>query len=107
MNAFEVLDLSPQQYIVLFACGAALLAMWLHLRFPSSGPQEVPGVTAHLVVAVVAANLLVPTAFRLASSVPDMLIATFGVALPATVYMFVSGIWLIRLGQGYLRRYSQ
>ena len=107
MGAFDLFVLSPQQFLVVFALATAVIAMWLHMRFPDYGPGSYSGVTVHLVVAVIGANVLVPAAFKLASSTPEVLVATFGVALPLVTYMFLSGIWLIRLGQGLLGRYSR
>jgi uncharacterized membrane protein len=99
--------LSPQVFLVVFALGAAVIAMWVHLKAPTLGPGDVRGVTLHLVLAVLGVNLLVPYVFRLAESSTGVLAATFAVVLPGLVYMFLAGIWLIRLGQGVLSRYSR
>lgn len=106
-SAQALLTLSPQAYLVVYVVGAAVLAMWLYLRFPRIGPSDVTGVTLHLVASVLAANLVAPAAFGQAGSDGAMLAVTLGVVLPCVMYVLLSGIWLIRLGQGMLSRFSR
>lgn len=102
------LPLGAQAYLVVFAVGAAGIALWLHTRFPQLGPGDVRGVTMHLIASIAGANALVPIAYSLGSGSARALTATtIAVALPAVLYMFMSGIWVIRLGQGMLGRYSR
>lgn len=102
-----IVDLSPQVFLVSFVTGAAVLAMWIHVRFPDRGPAAVWPITLHMVLSIVTANVLVRTALRDADSDGALLAVTLGVVLPAIVYMFMSAIWLIRFGQGMLGRYSR
>jgi hypothetical protein len=101
------LDLSANVYFVLFAVGASFLAMWVHLRFPTFGPDAVPMITAHMVASVLGANLIAPVVLRSAGSDVQLLALTFAVVLPLVVYMFLTAIWLIRFGQSMLARYSR
>jgi hypothetical protein len=100
-------DLSANAYFIVFALGAAVVAMWLHLRFPTLASSSVTTITAHMVAAVVGANLLVPPVLRSAGSDGQLLLLTFAVVLPLVVYMFLTAIWLIRFGQATLARYSR
>jgi hypothetical protein len=100
-------DLSPHVYLLTFVVGAAFLASWLFVRFPESGPSDVARVTLNMVASVVGANLIVPAVLRGAGSDLEVMVMTFGVVLPLVVYMFMSAIWLIRLGQSMLGRYSR
>ena len=83
--------------ITAIGVGSAVIALWVHVRFPKLAPEEYRYVVLHLMGAHVVARSVVPTGMSLVASRP--LVAVFGVALPGLVYLFLSWIWLIRLAQ--------
>ena len=101
------MELSPHVYLLVFALGGAVLALWLHTRFPDAGPAGPMTVMVHMFAAVLGARLIGPAALRGAGSDAEVLAMTIGVVLPLVVYMFMSAIWLIRFGQAMLGRYSR
>jgi len=77
--------------------GSALLALWVHVRFPKLAPQEYRVAIFHLLGAHIVARSVVPGGMTLFTGRPFL--AVFAVALPGLVYVFLSWLWLIRLAQ--------
>ena len=100
--------MSKRELITLFAVSAAPLALWLDARLPQLVPECAKRRIAHAIVALAAAQLLAPALLRLLFAVQDsrpfVLLGLFGIFLPALVYSFLSGIWLLRLFRGALPR---
>ncbi len=88
--------MSVQLFVAALAAGAALLALWLHVRLPNLTPS-VPRAVAHLVLAGVVLYFFVPDAAS--GSVPAAFSAAFLVVLPGLVYAFLASIWVLRLMQ--------
>lgn len=83
---------------VLFALGAAALALWVDERAASARPESVTRRIGHAAVAVVAFYVVGTVISRYgqdggASTRLTMLFAAF---LPICVYMFVTAAWLVR-----------
>lgn len=91
--------MSTHTFVLLLACGAALLALWIIARFTSFGPRSVGWAAAHVVAAVVLLTVLLPPAIDAVggSGLPAATyVQVFGVALPFLVYAFLSGGWITR-----------
>ena len=91
---------------VLFLCtGAALLALWLLVRFPDHGPGDVTKALLHVAVSVVLLQLLVPAIHVVAATgLPGaQFVVSFGIVLPGLMYVFLAAGWLIRASAGRLR----
>ena len=91
---------------VLFLCtGAALLALWLVLRFPELGPDDITKALLHVAVSVVVLQLLVPAIHAVgATGLPGaQFVVSFGIVLPGLTYVFVAAAWLIRAAQARLQ----
>jgi hypothetical protein len=89
-----------------FAVGAALLALWILVRFASFGPRTIVWAVIQTVIACVLLQLVVPAAFAVidARALPGTVyLQVFGVALPLLVYAFLTGGWITRLAMGLLR----
>jgi len=77
--------------------GAALLAVWIDLRFPGLRPKTAAQSLTHSAVGVFAmfgaAGLL-----ALVYGVPDwaFLAVVLGVFLPTLVYALLAGLWMLR-----------
>ena len=86
-------------FLLAFVLAAAVLAGWVAFRLPAIGPQTLRGAWFNLAVALVLGALLTPI-MNLVPGQPDTLSILFAlmcVALPIVTYMFLSGIWLVRL----------
>jgi hypothetical protein len=86
-------------FLLAFVLAAAVLAGWVAFRLPSFGPQSLRAGWVNLALALVLGAVLTPV-MNLVPGQPDMLavlVALICVALPVVTYMFLSGIWLVRL----------
>ena len=84
---------------VLFLCaGSALIALWLAVRFPDLGPDEVTKALLHVAASMVLLQVLVPAIHAVSGTgLPAaQLVVSFGLVLPSLTYVFVAAAWLIR-----------
>jgi hypothetical protein len=90
--------MSSATFLLVFAVGAAVLALWIVVCRPKLGPTSLTRAFAHVAAAMVVGATLKPLVASIAESgLPlAVFLAVFGVALPALTYMFVAGGWLIR-----------
>ena len=85
-----------------YACGAALLAVWLVIRFPKFGPSSVIGSTGLLVAAFAVASV-VPILVQLlvgGGSLVAGFFALVGLVLPTLALMFWAAVLLFRAFAG-------
>jgi phosphoglycerol transferase MdoB-like AlkP superfamily enzyme len=97
---------SPHAFTVVLVVSAAVLALWIMLRYSRFGPQTLVRAMAHAMVAMLLLRLLLPVGMDAvdASGVPAALyVKVFGVALPVFVYAFLSGGWTTRAAIDLLR----
>jgi hypothetical protein len=87
--------MSIQLFVAALATGAALIALWLHVRFPNVAPSPVRTIV-HLALAAVVLFFFVP---ETGGSVGAAFSAAFLVVLPGLVYAFLASIWMLRLMQ--------
>ena len=88
-----------ETFLLAFLLGAAALAAWVALRLPQVAPRSFRAVSIHLGAALAIGAVLTP-ALGLVPGQPgtlSVLVALFGIALPALTYMFLAGIWLLRV----------
>jgi hypothetical protein len=86
--------MSNHMFMVALTVGAALLALWVHARFPSLAPEELPRTLLH---AALAFGVLLVTPHLLDASAP--LKGILLVVLPALVYALLGTIWILRQAQ--------
>jgi hypothetical protein len=95
-------------FLLTYLAGAAVLALWIDVRFRRLAPGDLRWAMAHLVAATVANEALdARLGGFVASSLPHgTLIAIFGVILPLVVYA-LAAIWVLRIAHralsGHLR----
>ena len=94
--------------MLLFVVGSGALAVWLAVRVPQIAPHSLRAAGGHVCAALVLGSLLSP-ALRLVPGQPgtaSVLVALFGVALPALTYMLLAGLWLLLVfaGDPFARR---
>jgi hypothetical protein len=91
---------------VLFLCtGAAVLALWLVVRFPERGPDDVTKALLQVALSVLVLQLLVPAIHVVGGTgVPGaQLIVSFGIVLPGLTYVFLAAAWMIKAAQSRLQ----
>jgi hypothetical protein len=98
-----VFNLTIQQFLIGLAVGSALIGFWIALRFPERGPTTIAiaifHVMASFVVGWAAAGALVTfVAFGKTAAFA----ALFGLVLPALVYTFLAGAWVLKLAHGMI-----
>jgi hypothetical protein len=99
---------AKRELLLFFALGAGTIALWVDVRFPKLVPECSKRRLAHAIVALGAVQFLAPglmkLLFSLDESAPFVLLGLFAIFLPALIYSFLSGIWLLRLFRGALLR---
>jgi len=88
-------------YVIVFAVGSAVVALWITVRFPKLMPWKMAILLVHLVLAFLCVYAVAPgMAAVAASGIPaPRLTSVFAVAFPVLVYNFLVGTWMIRLAQ--------
>jgi hypothetical protein len=89
-------------FVIAFATGAALLAIWCVQRLPGFAPSGLKGAVGHVGAAMVVMHLAVPVGLVLAvqsGTTVAMLLAVLGVALPPLTYVFVATLWALQVAQ--------
>jgi hypothetical protein len=100
----QEISLSAQLFAFCFLAGAAVVAVWVDVRFSGLAPETLRAATLHMGATIVAAQILVPVATHsLTGSKTLALVAAFGVGFPALVYSILAAIWLVRLAHAGLR----
>jgi hypothetical protein len=89
-------------FVMVEAVGAALLALWLVVRYPGPGPSSFRGSLVHLGAAMLIGWALAPvTTYVVGSGAPAAAyVAAFLIVLPGLVYTFVAWAWMVKLLQG-------
>jgi hypothetical protein len=85
-------------FVLVLCVGAALLALWLVVRFPELGPSDITWALLHVAVAAVLGQLMAGAIGAVGrSGVPAArFVGSFGIVLPGLTYIFVAAAWLIR-----------
>jgi hypothetical protein len=98
--------MSASAFTHVLVVAAALLALWIMMRYSGFGPHTLVRAIAHVIVATLLLRLLLPVGLDAvdASGVPAAdYVQVFGVALPLFVYAFLSGGWITRAAMALLR----
>jgi hypothetical protein len=89
---------SVESFVLVLCVGAALLALWLVVRFPDLGPGDMTRALLHVAVSAVLIQVMVGAIHLVSRSglpAPQFL-AAFGVVLPGLTYTFLAAAWMIR-----------
>lgn len=86
--------MSNHIFMVALTVGAASLALWTHVRFPSLAPDRLPRTMLHAALAF-AVLMLTPHLLDESASLKGI----FLVVLPALVYALLGTIWVLRQAQ--------
>ncbi|HEX4930428.1 MAG TPA: hypothetical protein VFV62_06925 [Gaiellaceae bacterium] len=87
--------MSNELFLVALAVGAALLAVWIHARFPGIAPERMGKTMLHTGIAFAFLRLIPGHG----ESTTAVLISVFVFVLPALVYALLCSIWMLRLVQ--------
>jgi hypothetical protein len=91
---------SVNAFLVVFAAGAAAVAIWVDARFPALAPASFRASFVHAGVSLVLGQLIVPLAIQALSGTGSSVIvlaAVLALGLPALVYCFLAALWVLRL----------
>jgi len=93
--------MTVQAFVICIAVGAALVALWVNVRFPRLMPWKMSRLLVHLVLSLLCVYVVAPAMGTVMSlGIPAANVAAvFAVAFPVLVYNFLVGTWLIRLAQ--------
>ena len=95
--------MSNEIFALALVSGAAVLALWLHVRVPKLAPGGLAPIVLHGALAFLALKLIPGD-----GSVPGgAYLLIFGIALPALAYIFLVAIWFIRHAQSALGSISR
>jgi len=95
-------EVDVNSILFVYACGAALLAVWLVVRFPTFGPSSVKGSTGMLLAAFVVASV-VPILIQPLVAGGSLVAGFFvlvGLVLPTLALMFWAAVLLFRAFAG-------
>ena len=91
--------MSPSIFALFLAVGAAAIAVWIDLRFPTLAPESLRANVVHAALAFVALTI-VPVAmepmFSAGQSLIPQLVALLGIVLPVLVYAFLAFAWIVK-----------
>ena len=90
--------MSNSNFVLAFAAGAALLAMWLHVRFPALAPERLGRTILHAATAFALLKLTTLSGEGSTAVLGTVLL----LVLPALVYALLCAIWMIRHAQSAL-----
>ena len=93
--------------LVVYAIGAAAIALWTDTRFARLAPDTIRTALIHVGAAMVVGQLVVPLGIHVLvglNSAIATLAALFLVAFPALIYSFLSAVWVIKILAGAVRR---
>ncbi len=93
-------------FLIVFAAGAAAVALWIDARFPGLAPASFRTSFIHAGVSLVLGQLIVPFGIQMmsASGSPSLLLAAvLGLGLPALVYCFLAALWVMKLVAAQMR----
>jgi len=90
----EETGMSNGTFVLVLAAGAGLLALWLHVRFPSLAPERLGRTILHAATAF--ALLKLTSMFGESTAVFTVV---FVFVLPALVYALLCTIWVLQHAQ--------
>jgi hypothetical protein len=82
--------MSNGTFVLALAAGAALLALWTHVRFPSLAPERIGRTVIHSASAFVLLKVAAGVEAGATAAVPLFLLV-----LPALVYALLCVIWVM------------
>jgi hypothetical protein len=90
---------SVQTFVTILCVGAAVLALWIVVTRPRLGPHDLRRALVHVLLSIAIGYAISPGIRAIAAiGVPAAaFVGTFGIALPALTYMFLSAAWLMRV----------
>jgi hypothetical protein len=86
--------MSVHHFLLALVTGAAVIGLWIAVRFPALAPESLKANGIAIAVAVLLPTLVLPL-FVPVGHVVGVLVAIFVVVLPALVYLFLAGAWFM------------
>ena len=89
--------MTNSMFVLALAAGAALLAIWAHVRFPALAPERLGRTILHAATAFALLKLA-----TLGAGSTTVVVTVFGFVLPALVYALLCTIWVLQHAQSAL-----
>ncbi len=89
-------------FLVFFALGCGLVALWVDHRFPGLSPQDVTSALRRVLAGVAVAYLLIPVAVDWVALLPPPAVARyaiFAVGFAGVTFALLAALWMIRVVQ--------
>jgi len=97
--------MDPHGLVLALFLGAAVIALWVEIRFAERGPTSLSRILVHVIVAVLVLRVaMVAVQVMVGPDAAQTMIALFAVVLPALVYVFVTTLWVMRMVRGAMLR---
>ena len=90
--------MSNSTFVLALAAGAGLLAIWLHVRFPSLAPERLGRAVVHAATAFALLKITSLTGTGSATALATVLLFV----LPALVYALLCTLWVLQHAQAAL-----
>ena len=90
--------MSNSTFVLAFAAGAGLLALWVHVRFPSLAPERLGRTILHAATAFALLKITALSGDGSATALATLL----ALVLPALVYALLCTIWVLQHAQAAL-----
>jgi len=90
--------MSNELFVLALGVGAALLAVWIHARYPGLAPERMRKTLIH----VGAAFVLVKLTPSLGASSWTVFAGVFLLVLPVLVYLLLCTLWMLKHAQAML-----
>ena len=94
--------MSVETTLLVFAVGAAVLALWIDYRVPGLAPSDLTGALMRVVAALALGYVVAPVLERVVASGVPVGVALLTVAVPALVLVFLAVFWMFRVLQSML-----
>ena len=92
--------------LALLGLGATAIAAWFFVRYPKAAPADTLRLLAHLILAGVIIQFVVPAGMDLTAGSPvSRLAGIFGFGFPALVYLMLTALWLLAWATQMLDRH--
>ena len=94
--------MSLQAFMLMLCGGAALLALWIDIRFPRFSPPDVMRAVMRVIAAFAVGYLITPVLTLALGAGLSPAAALMLLVLPALVLFFLAAIWMMRALQAML-----
>ena len=90
--------MSTNAFVAVMAFGAALLALWCHVRWPGAAPRSLTSAVLRVFAGLALLQVGLFALDVVAGMSPGVvLLAIVGVVVPVLTFSFLSGLWILKV----------